>query len=230
MSEPDTGKGIPEEEMFSTSAEWSDFSHAIHFDPHVKKAEEVMEAHEPVSHMDALLDEYSAALKVEKPNEEAIQLILEKIQKERIFFIAQAGSERTANDQQETQELNDREQAINEIFRLNASISGLEKEIWILADTIKGSNVDSYPDAIQNIIDDALSENLELDVQMSAILRCEIEEVEDVVHDQTRLLTYQFSELKLIFAFMTKAEHVMIDDHSKMLKATSDWREKHKQV
>ena len=66
----ETPRNIPDQENFSTSAERSEFSSAVHFDPSVEVAVDHMEAHtESVEHqsaspLDAVLDEYNNTLKL----------------------------------------------------------------------------------------------------------------------------------------------------------------------
>lgn len=66
----ETPRNIPEQENFSTSAERSEFSSAVHFDPSVELAVDHMEEHgdavesQSASPLDAVLDEYNNTLKL----------------------------------------------------------------------------------------------------------------------------------------------------------------------
>ncbi len=70
---------IPQAEQFSSSNEEREFHLATEFDPHVRQAEEIMEAAAESSTMDHLLDELSTELKREQPDQEKLADVRRRI-------------------------------------------------------------------------------------------------------------------------------------------------------
>lgn len=235
MGNPDNG--IPDQEKFSTSAERREFSRAVNFDPQVEKAIEIMDAYEPSSKMDQLLDQLTTEQKKSQPDQSRFDDLRRQLTVEHELIVAQSLPERNPRqylaDQMETKELNDQEAAIHEIEVLSKRITGLDQDISEMADDAVGDMAEVYPDEMRRVLDDV---EYEIDLTYADIAKT-FGDMQDIQSDQVmdrlqksiELQRFDFMKLHKVFTLLKRAEIILIDAHTKMLKAVDAWRKEHQQ-
>lgn len=232
MSDPDTGRGIPEQEQFSTSAERHEFSRAVNFDPHVTNAVEIMNTPEPSGVMDRLLDELSAEQKKESPDQSVIEKIQSQLAIERELLSVQTvtatDAERLQSDQMETRELNDREMVMQNIQVTAKRIAGLEVDIPEMADNAIANMAEEYSPAMKNVLEEVEAE-VEATYEDVAKIFSDIQPNEVVarLQDSIQMQRFSFTILTKVYGLLTHTEHLLIDLHTSMLRAVDAWRQEH---
>lgn len=233
MGDPDTGRGIPEQEQFS-SDERRKFSRAVNFDPAVEHAAEIMNEYEPESTMDQLLDQLSVEQKKEHPDQSQIENIRRQISQEHELVMAQTV---TADklpqhllDTHETKELNDQEAAIKEIEVLGKRITGLDQDISEMADEAVGDMAEEYPVEMKKVLDDV---EYEIDLTYSDIAKIfgdiQSDQVMERLQKSIELQRFDPAKLHKVYTLLKRAEIILITANTTMLKAVDAWRKAHQQ-
>ncbi len=232
MSDPDTGRF----DEFSAERE-NHFRTDIDHESAVQAAGKIMAKHaeqiegDPLSVVDVLIDELSVEQKKEHPDPDTIADIQKRLQAEHPYVATQVVTSDTAlrhiNDHVESHELNDQEQARREIPQYAESVPGFYQDILAMMADIA---VTTVPDSMRKIV--TKSKNIfETTYQDVGTLlgKIPMEQVSAVLKDDVKLRNFDSYTLQAVARCLKKAQDKLNDEHTSMLKATSDWREQHKE-
>lgn len=229
----------PRRDQFSSRDEEQEFR-AADFDPTVKRALDTMSHHadalegQPESPIDRLIDELLAEQKKPQPDLFRMTDIRQRLDQEHALVMAQSVTNETAvqhmTDRMKTQELDDREVAIRDIEKLVESIPGLKQDIVNMADEAIGDMAEDYPDDMEEIITQAENEIEEAYESIAKTLELSDPELVDAkLRDQAGLQQIDFESLRMVYAFLMKAQNELVDDHTSMLAVVDRWRKEHHQ-
>lgn len=205
-----------------------------------RAARKIIETHadaidvEPNTPMDALLDELLTEQKKPQPDMFRLADIRQRLDQEHALVMAQSVTSETAlqhmQDRFDTQELNNREEALREIAQLRESVPGLYKDIHDMAEETVGDMAEEYPEDVDEIIGIVESEMEDVKATVAKTLGDVDEEtVFERLHDDTRLAQYDFETLRMSYAFLKNCEVKFVEEHTEMLHAVSEWRKHHQQ-
>ncbi len=236
--EPD----IPDLEKFSSRKEEQEFS-AIHFDPNVRRALEHMEHHgaklegEP-SPIESMIAELLAEQKKPNPDLQVLDDLRGKIANEHAIIEAQhVPDEKLAEHlltMGETQALNVKEArmyVVDKIMETRVTIDGLVSDMINMADDATGRTADDFPPELGAILVDA--ERIRSQAYSDLRLAFGEEQSEgsdlppEALLDQDALMDMDSGILNGTINGLIEIRNQLIDQHTKMLKAASEWREKH---
>lgn len=202
-------------------------------------AREIMEQHaeqiagDPVSRMDQLLDEFVDERNKTIPDPRRLDYLRHQMHLEHTFVapetVTSASAERHLQDIRETQELNDRETAVREVAQLAVAIPGFVRDIREMADqAINSDLVEQYPDEMAAVIAEADGISEVAEASITEVLEIgTVKNFFETLQDEHGLLQLPFETLKTIYAHLIKAQHELIDAHSRMLKVADQWRKEH---
>lgn len=229
----------PRRDQFSSREEEREFR-AADFDPTVKRALDFMSEHndelegDPESPVDLLIDELLAEQKKPQPDMFRLADIRQRLDHEHAIVMAQNVTNENATqhmqDRAETAELDEREDAIREIAKLVVSIPGLKQDITDMADEAIGDTAEAYPEDMQEILGSAENEVAEAYESIASTLDiANPDQVDERLRDQIALQKVNNESVRMIYAFLMKAQNALIGYHTAMLRATDLWRKQHHQ-
>lgn len=240
-SDPETGRGIPQQDQFSSRDEERQFRPAVDHDPHVLRAVEAMGEHgdrldEQGSQLDRILDELMVERKKPVPDlthlvhirarlhqEEVEQKILDQAQK--------SSPEQKAIDSFESLALDHPELANEEIIKAVAVIDGLATDIFDMAESTISESSDEYPQTIQSILSTMYESEEGLLQSVKHIIpdfSDSILDFEDLVEHFEPLPSDPKAKVSL-FTTIRLDIHAFVDLNSKMMEAVDQWRREHHQ-
>ncbi len=201
-----------------------------------QQAKNVMDEHaehiagDPESPVDRLIDELSVELKKDHPDQAKLDSLRQQLNQEHPLVAADTVTSETAgrhiNDVVESAIRREREISEANIRKLVTQIQGLNQDIRTMANDAIGEAAEEFPQPMDDIIGAAESQVGQLANQAEQLIQTETPDALNFIQSSS-LDNVPSPALKELEAISEQVRNMLIDLHSRMLKATSDWRKTH---